>query len=71
MVRFVLHFIIEIIWWTGLAPWEIEFPLPGGLMSTFLHQAQDQLDSEARSPREERPRHHPRRPQLSALNLAP
>ena len=22
------HFIIEMIWWTGLAPWEIEFPCP-------------------------------------------
>ena len=50
MVRFVLHFIIEIIWWTGLAPWEIESPFPGGLMSTFLHQAQDQLDGEIRAP---------------------
>ena len=24
-----IHFIIEIIWWTGLAPWESEFPVPG------------------------------------------
>ena len=30
-----IHFIIELIWWTGLAPWEIEFPFPGGLISTF------------------------------------
>ena len=22
-----IHFIIEMIWWTGLAPWEFEFPL--------------------------------------------
>jgi len=21
-----IHFIIEMIWWTGLAPWEFEFP---------------------------------------------
>jgi len=21
-----IHFIIEIIWWAGLAPWEFEFP---------------------------------------------
>jgi len=26
-----IHFIIEMIWWTGLAPWEFEFPFPGGL----------------------------------------
>ena len=24
------------IWWTGLAPWEFELPLPGSLTSTFL-----------------------------------
>jgi len=32
-----IHTIIEIIWWTGLAPWEIEFPFPGtcSLTSTF------------------------------------
>ena len=33
-----IHFIIEIIWWTGLAPWEFEFPFPGSLISTFLVQ---------------------------------
>ena len=32
------HFIIEMIWWTGLAPWEFEFPFPGNHTSTFLHQ---------------------------------
>ena len=26
-------------WWTGLAPWEFEFPFPGSLISTFLEQA--------------------------------
>ena len=31
-----IHFIIEMIRWTGLAPWEIEFPFPGILTSTFL-----------------------------------
>ena len=31
-----IHFIIEMIWWTGLAPWELEFPFPGSLTSTFL-----------------------------------
>ena len=33
MVR--IHFVIEMIWWTGLAPWEFEFPFPGSLTSTF------------------------------------
>ena len=31
-----VHFIIEMIWWTGLAPWEFEVPFPGSLISTFL-----------------------------------
>ena len=31
-----IHFIIEMIWWTGLAPWEFEFPFPGILISTLL-----------------------------------
>ena len=31
-----IHFIIDMIWWTGLAPWEFEFPFPGSLTSTFL-----------------------------------
>ena len=26
-----IHFIIEMIQWTGLAPWEFEFPFPGSL----------------------------------------
>ena len=28
--------IIVVIRWTGLAPWEFDFPFPGGLTSTFL-----------------------------------
>ena len=28
-----IHFMIEMIWWTGLAPWEFEFPFPGSLIS--------------------------------------
>jgi len=31
-----VHFIIVMIRWTGLAPWEFEFPFPGSLASTFL-----------------------------------
>jgi len=31
-----IHLIIVMIRWTGLAPWEIEFPFPGSLTSTFL-----------------------------------
>jgi len=30
-----LILIIVMIWWTGLAPWEFEFPFPGSLISTF------------------------------------
>ena len=31
-----IHFIVEMIWWTGLTPWESEFPFPCSLISTFL-----------------------------------
>ena len=32
-----IHFIIVMIGWTGLAPWEFEFSLIGSLTSTFLY----------------------------------
>jgi len=31
-----IHFIIVMIRWTDLAPWEFEFPFPGSLTSTCL-----------------------------------
>ena len=31
-----IHFIIVMIRWTSLAPWEFEFPFPGSLTCTFL-----------------------------------
>jgi len=31
-----IHCIIVMVRWTGLAPWEFEFPFPGSLTSTFL-----------------------------------
>ena len=34
-----IHFIIVMIRWTGLAPWEFESPFPGSLTSTFLDLA--------------------------------
>jgi len=33
-----IHFIIVMIRWTGLAPWEFEFPFPGSLTFTFLSE---------------------------------
>ena len=33
---FRIHFFIVMIRWAGLAPWELEFPFPGSLTSTFL-----------------------------------
>ena len=30
-----IHFIIMMIRWTSLAPWEFEFPFPGGFTSTL------------------------------------
>ena len=35
-VRILL--IIEMIWWTGLTPWEFKLPFPGSLIFTFLPQ---------------------------------
>ena len=35
---FRIHSIIEMIWWTGLAPWEYVFFLPGSCVSTFLRR---------------------------------
>ena len=32
-----IQFIIVMIRWTGLAPWEFEFPFPGSLTSTFRY----------------------------------
>jgi len=33
-----IHFAIVIIWWTGLAPWEVESSFPGSLISTSPEQ---------------------------------
>ena len=35
-----IHFILEMIRWTGLAPWEFELSFPGSLASTFLAQVE-------------------------------
>ena len=34
-----IHFICVMIRWTGLAPWEFEFPFPCSLTSTFLEHS--------------------------------
>ena len=31
-----VHYTIVMIRWTGLAPWEFEFPFPGSVASTLL-----------------------------------
>ena len=38
-----IHLIIMMIWWTGLAPWQFEFPFSGSLRSTFLVPATDDV----------------------------
>jgi len=38
-----IHFVIVMIRWTGLAPWEFEFPFPGSLTSTFLDEEMYQV----------------------------
>ena len=32
----LIHFIIEMICWTGLAPGDFEIPVPGSLISVYL-----------------------------------
>ena len=34
-----IHFIIEMIRWTGLAPWKLEISFPGSFTSTFLDRS--------------------------------
>ena len=36
-----IHFITEMIWWTGLALWEFEFSFPGSLKSAHVNFRQD------------------------------
>ena len=36
IILVLIYLSIVIIWWTGLAPWEFEFPFPGSHTSTFL-----------------------------------
>ena len=46
MVR--THYIIVMIRWTGLAPWEFEFPFPGSLVPTRAESgraSQDRYDA--------------------------
>ena len=31
-----IHFVFEMIWWTGLSPWEFDFLFLGSLISTLL-----------------------------------
>jgi len=41
----------KMIWWTGLAPWEFEFPFLGSLISTFLAQGVGAVRKAERVPR--------------------
>jgi len=36
-----IHFVVVMIRWTGLAPWEFEFPFPGSLTPRPLLQYQE------------------------------
>ena len=44
-----IRLIIVMIRWTGLAPWEFEFPFPGSLTSTSLTWEQTSVGSQASS----------------------
>ena len=40
-----IRFIIEMIWWNGLSPWEFEFPFPGSLIFTILEHRHHTLQA--------------------------
>ena len=42
----------EMIWWTGLAPWEFEFPFPGSLIggAGINHSSQTSAQQSLSSP---------------------
>ena len=42
-----IHFIIEMIRCTGLAPWDSEFTFPGSLRSTFLQEKEGSRGGES------------------------
>jgi len=42
-----IRFIVVMIMWTGLAPYEFEFPIPGSLTSTFLERNKASMSSRA------------------------
>ena len=44
-----IHVVIEMIWRTGLAPWEFEFPFPGNLTSILLRERAKYQGDVARS----------------------
>jgi hypothetical protein len=50
-----MHFIIEMIRWTGLAPWKFEFSFPGSLAFTFLEGGESELITRPKCPRTETP----------------
>jgi len=44
-----IHFIIVMIRWTGLAPWEFEFPFPGSLTSFYFAGTRWTMSTRARA----------------------
>ena len=44
-----VHLITVMMRWTGLAPWEFEFPSPGSLTSTFLYRCWSTLATAPRN----------------------
>ena len=42
-----IHYILEMIWWTGLAPWEFECPFPGSITFAFPRAQVLGADAEA------------------------
>ena len=54
-----IYFIIVMMRWTGLAPWEFEFPFPGSLTSTFLTQVRNYVAEIFSKPRTPNSKPHP------------
>ena len=47
------YFIIDTIWWSGLAPWEYEFPFPGSLVSASRNPTPCARNPKCQTPRPE------------------
>jgi len=69
MVR--IHFIIDMICWTGLVPREFEFPSPGSLTSSFHGLREHPVEQRRLPPAQRLQGYLAHKKQLSRATLGP